>query len=266
MTGFDAGEFDNNKNANAYIKQIVDSSKDFSINDKQQAELIQKTAETLKENIFTNVEKSLTNLNNINNAIVKIETNKKTEKSIEAILDSTNKIKVLILPGYNEINSIKSEIENIRKVKEVKLSKLSNTCLNTIEKMARELQESVYKTPVSNLQMLITALKNSKQLIENVDDKIKPSAKKIKKSISCIIEELLHHGKDKSLTITELSDLKPVTPNTQISSMLKNMRIGYLALPVAALLLALFILKFYKINKNRADEIRAQLEARRGKV
>ena len=66
--------------------------------------------------------------------------------------------------------------------------------------------------------------------------------------------------------IKTLADLKPVTSPEEINAMLRNMRIGYLALPVAALLIALFILKFYTLTHARAAEVREQLEAKRGKV
>ena len=47
---------------------------------------------------------------------------------------------------------------------------------------------------------------------------------------------------------------------------LTHMRIGYIALPVTALVIAAIILKFFPLNAKRLAEIRGQLEARRGKV
>ncbi|MFC1468077.1 MFS transporter [Verrucomicrobiota bacterium] len=47
---------------------------------------------------------------------------------------------------------------------------------------------------------------------------------------------------------------------------LRSMRIGYIAIPVTALILAVALLKFFPINREKAAEIREQLEARRGKV
>lgn len=47
---------------------------------------------------------------------------------------------------------------------------------------------------------------------------------------------------------------------------LTNMRIGYIALPVSALLIAAVMLKFFPLNKERLEEIRTQLEERRGQV
>jgi glycoside/pentoside/hexuronide:cation symporter, GPH family len=44
------------------------------------------------------------------------------------------------------------------------------------------------------------------------------------------------------------------------------MRIGYLLLPVAALVAALALLSFFPITPEKAREIRTQLEASRGKV
>jgi GPH family glycoside/pentoside/hexuronide:cation symporter len=45
-----------------------------------------------------------------------------------------------------------------------------------------------------------------------------------------------------------------------------NMRLGYVAIPVIALILALVLLKLFPITPERAREIREQLETRRGKV
>jgi len=52
----------------------------------------------------------------------------------------------------------------------------------------------------------------------------------------------------------------------QPAAVMRNMRIGYIAIPVTALALALGLLKFVHISPARVAEIRAQLEARRGQV
>lgn len=52
----------------------------------------------------------------------------------------------------------------------------------------------------------------------------------------------------------------------QPEAVLRNMRIGYIAIPVSALVLALVLLKFFPITPEKAAEVRAQLEARRGNV
>jgi GPH family glycoside/pentoside/hexuronide:cation symporter len=52
----------------------------------------------------------------------------------------------------------------------------------------------------------------------------------------------------------------------QSAAVLNNMRIGYIALPVSALALALLLLKFFPVTPQKAAEIRGQLEARRGKI
>jgi GPH family glycoside/pentoside/hexuronide:cation symporter len=46
----------------------------------------------------------------------------------------------------------------------------------------------------------------------------------------------------------------------------RNMRIGYILIPVGSLLAALVILKFFPINPVKAAEIRKELEVRRGQV
>ena len=52
----------------------------------------------------------------------------------------------------------------------------------------------------------------------------------------------------------------------QPDAVYRNMRIGYILIPVGALLTALLLFKFFPINKEKAAEIRRALEARRGEV
>ena len=52
----------------------------------------------------------------------------------------------------------------------------------------------------------------------------------------------------------------------ELERALTNMRIGYIALPVVALVIAAIVLKFFPLNAKRLAEIRVQLEERRGKV
>jgi GPH family glycoside/pentoside/hexuronide:cation symporter len=66
--------------------------------------------------------------------------------------------------------------------------------------------------------------------------------------------------------LLELTGFKAELGGEQPAEVLLNMRIGYLALPVTALIIALFLLKAFPINREAAQDIRSQLEARRGKV
>ena len=52
----------------------------------------------------------------------------------------------------------------------------------------------------------------------------------------------------------------------ELERALTNMRIGYIILPVVALVIAAIFLKFFPLNAKRLAEIREQLEERRGKV
>jgi len=51
-----------------------------------------------------------------------------------------------------------------------------------------------------------------------------------------------------------------------LETALRHMRIGYIVLPVSALLIALILLKLFPLTHKRLLEIRGQLEERRGKV
>jgi GPH family glycoside/pentoside/hexuronide:cation symporter len=66
--------------------------------------------------------------------------------------------------------------------------------------------------------------------------------------------------------LLEITGFDAGLEGAQPESVYRNMRIGYIAIPVASLLLALLLLKFFPINAAKAAEIREQLEARRGKV
>jgi Na+/melibiose symporter-like transporter len=52
----------------------------------------------------------------------------------------------------------------------------------------------------------------------------------------------------------------------QPAEVLLRMRLGYIAIPVTALAFALVLLKFFPLNHEDVNNIRGQLEARRGKV
>jgi GPH family glycoside/pentoside/hexuronide:cation symporter len=52
----------------------------------------------------------------------------------------------------------------------------------------------------------------------------------------------------------------------QPEAVLTSMRISYMAIPVASLIIALILLRFFEITPEKAKEIRAALEAKRGEV
>jgi GPH family glycoside/pentoside/hexuronide:cation symporter len=66
--------------------------------------------------------------------------------------------------------------------------------------------------------------------------------------------------------LLELTGFDAALEAAQPEAVLRNMRIGYVAVPVVALVAALILLKNFPITPAKAAEIRAQLEARRGKV
>jgi len=66
--------------------------------------------------------------------------------------------------------------------------------------------------------------------------------------------------------LLEFTGFDAALEGAQPDAVYRNMRIGYIAIPVTALVLALFLLKFFPITQQKAAEIREQLEARRGKV
>jgi len=66
--------------------------------------------------------------------------------------------------------------------------------------------------------------------------------------------------------LLELTGFDATLEGDQPQAVLRNMRLGYIAIPVSALLLALLLLKFFPINPSKAAEVREELETRRGKV
>ena len=66
--------------------------------------------------------------------------------------------------------------------------------------------------------------------------------------------------------LLEFTGFDAALEGAQPDAVYRNMRIGYIAIPVTALVLALVLLKFFPITQQKAAEIREQLEARRGKV
>jgi GPH family glycoside/pentoside/hexuronide:cation symporter len=66
--------------------------------------------------------------------------------------------------------------------------------------------------------------------------------------------------------LLELTGFDASVGNLQPDYVYTNMRIGFLAIPLTALGIAMFLLQMFPITAQKAAEIRAQLEARRGKV
>ncbi|NDV63193.1 MFS transporter [Puniceicoccales bacterium CK1056] len=66
--------------------------------------------------------------------------------------------------------------------------------------------------------------------------------------------------------LLEMTGFKAELGGEQPASVLLNMRIGYFAIPVAALIIAIVLLRAFPITPEYARNIRTQLEARRGKV
>ena len=50
----------------------------------------------------------------------------------------------------------------------------------------------------------------------------------------------------------------------QSSETLNYLRVGFVLVPVVAVVLAIAMLRFFSIDRKKANEIRASLEARRG--
>jgi GPH family glycoside/pentoside/hexuronide:cation symporter len=66
--------------------------------------------------------------------------------------------------------------------------------------------------------------------------------------------------------LLELTGFNAEAGAEQAASVLINLRIGYIIIPVVALLIALAVLRNFSITRQRAAEIRRELEARRGQV
>ena len=66
--------------------------------------------------------------------------------------------------------------------------------------------------------------------------------------------------------LLEMTGFKADYGSNQPEGVYTNMRIGFLVLPVLALGIAMFLLKFYPITAEKANEIRVELEKRRGEV
>ena len=69
-----------------------------------------------------------------------------------------------------------------------------------------------------------------------------------------------------SCPLLELTGFDAALEGAQPEAVLHNMRVGYVVVPVVALLAALVLLKMFPITPGKAAEVREQLEARRGKV
>jgi GPH family glycoside/pentoside/hexuronide:cation symporter len=66
--------------------------------------------------------------------------------------------------------------------------------------------------------------------------------------------------------LIEMTGFDAALGGEQATEVLNKMRVGYLVIPVAALVAALMILKYFPINRAKAAEIRNELETRRGVI
>ncbi len=66
--------------------------------------------------------------------------------------------------------------------------------------------------------------------------------------------------------LLELTGFDASNGGDQGEAVYRNMRLGYILIPVCSLIAAFLLLKFFPINQAKAAEIRHELEARRGEV
>jgi GPH family glycoside/pentoside/hexuronide:cation symporter len=66
--------------------------------------------------------------------------------------------------------------------------------------------------------------------------------------------------------LLEWSGFDASLEGAQPEAVLTNMRLGYMIIPMASLVIALILLRFFKITPEKAKEIRTALEAKRGEV
>jgi GPH family glycoside/pentoside/hexuronide:cation symporter len=66
--------------------------------------------------------------------------------------------------------------------------------------------------------------------------------------------------------LLELTGFDAALGDDQGEAVYRNMRIGYIMIPVASLLLALFVLRFFPVDREKAAKIRQALEVRRGTI
>ena len=62
----------------------------------------------------------------------------------------------------------------------------------------------------------------------------------------------------------EMTGFDAALGGEQSSDTLKHLRIGFVSIPVVAVVLAVAMLRFFQIDRSKASAIRASLEARRG--
>ena len=66
--------------------------------------------------------------------------------------------------------------------------------------------------------------------------------------------------------LLELTGFEASNGGDQGEAVYRNMRLGYILIPVGSLIAALLLLRFFPINKAKAAEIRHEMEARRGEI
>jgi len=299
ITKFDAGEFDANKNVEMSLAKIQAVAKTIG-DDKNMAEqsaVLKKSSEALAEEIRSNPHAALETLAavaKVQDALEKAAPKPVVEKKKKSVADE-KKIdpweltlvemkNLFVLPDLGgEIKVSKEEAPKVlaETIESLKTSIAPDYAkVTAMEKAAETLKEYPNQPApqtVSDLEKIVRTLKTAFPL----DKKHSKMALEAARGISVSLEQSYSNDKTPLSTIKVLKEsaetlsatlekgeiqFVAAPPKVKVETTLRNMRIGYIALPLAASILALLVFYFFPLTQEKMAEIREKLEDRRGKV
>ena len=299
ITKFDAGEFDANRNVETSLAKIEAVSKTIAGDEglAKQSEVLKKAAASLAKEMRSDPRAAFATLATVDKVRLALEKaapkqpveqkkvsapdgekldaweltvveiknlfvmpglggeQKVSKKEAPGVLMSvTEGLKTSIVPDYAQITAMKQAVKTLKARANASSSAAATTLDSSLETLGTAFPADG-KTSAAALAAVVAALP---KLAESAaGDKDSESAlETLRKSSGELVAVLKKDG----------VQFKAAPPKSKVETTLTNMRIGYIALPLAASILALLVFYFFPLTQEKMAEIRKQLEERRGKV
>jgi len=299
ITKFDAGEFDMNKNVEISLVKIeavakaIDNDKNLEKQSGKLKEAAASLAKELRSNPHAALE-TLAELDQVRAALEKAVPKKAVEQKKAAVgdgkkLDSwdltlveiknlfvlpeggtkmevpkedapavlaaaIDGLKNILAPDYAKIAEMKRAVDTLKTRSSVPPPKALVKLESSVETLATVFPSDEKATAVALASVNASLAKLADTAAGDKDSEA------ALKSLSGVAKEIGGILKKGGIQFNS------APPKSKVETTLTNMRIGYIALPLAASILALFVFYFFPLTQEKMAEIRKQLEDRRGKV
>ncbi len=245
MTGFNGGEFERVKTAKIAIENCQKA-----ISDGGDAKASQAVA-ALEQDIYKDTGKALQDIHALESSA--ILSSIKDKDDAKRFSDALVSLKGILLANYGAVSSIADNSDKLAESAEKAGDKKTAASL----KAAAEKLKSAFPKDKEGIASALTAISAATAKIGAAGADEDTTLETIKKSIADL---------EKAVAAPAFPKLANPPAKTKVDESLTNMRIGYIALPVVAAIIAILIFAFFPLTSEKMAEIRKQLEERRGKV